>query len=181
MQGFYKGKKDGHIPEWPAPEQSTMTWRGTPVPYAPYDLSDEDYYKFTYGSFTIKHRELCSLPLFQHVERTPLPEEAMIKVENIRGKIVVFGAEDDTMWFAADYIRRMGKRLKEKGFTYDYEPHIYKWGTHFVFPEGMLKCILPIGYNLMSRLFISGRKHPKECRKTRLDIEKATINAIQNW
>ena len=41
----------------------------------------------------------------------PLQEEEIIPVERIRGKLLLVGAEDDTLWDAAKYIRRMEKRL----------------------------------------------------------------------
>ena len=181
MQGFFKGKKDGHIPEWPAPGESTVTWRGEPMPYAPYDMSAEDYYNATYGWTKKEHGELHGLTLFAHVERKPLPEEVFIPVENIRGDIVVFGAEDDTLWFTAKYIRRMERRLKEKSFSFRFEPHIYDKGTHFIFPQGMMKRILPVGYNLLSRMFVSGRKYPGECKAARIDVDRATAEAVRRW
>lgn len=181
MQGFFKGKKDGHIPEWPAPGESTVTWRGEPVPYAPYDMSAEEYYNATYGKAKKEHGELHGLALFTHVERKPLPEEVFIPVENIKGTIVVFGAEDDTLWFTAKYIRRMEGRLKEKGFSYRFEPHIYEKGTHFIFPQGMMKCILPVGSDLLSRMFVSGRTYPKECKAARIDVDRATAEAVRRW
>ena len=128
-----------------------------------------------------EHGELHGLTLFAHVEREPLPEEAFIPVENIRGDIVVFGAEDDTLWFTAKYIRRMEGRLKEKGFSFRFEPHIYEKGTHLIFPQGMMKQILPVGYNLLSRVFVSGRNYPGECRAARMDVDRATAEAVRRW
>lgn len=181
MQGFFKGKKDGYIPEWPAPGESTVTWRGEPVPYAPYDMNVEDYYNATYGKVTKEHGELCGLDLFSHVERKPLPEEVFIPVEHIRGDIVVFGAEDDTLWYTAKYIRRMERRLKEKGFSHRFEPHIYEKGTHFIFPQGMMERILPVGSGLLPRMFVSGKKYPKECKAARIDVDRATAEAVRRW
>ena len=181
MQGFFKGKKDGHIPEWPAPGESTVTWRGEPVPYAPYDMSAEDYYNATYGKAKKEHGELHGLTLFAHVEREPLPEEVFIPVENIRGDIVAFGAEDDTLWFTAKYIRRMEQRLKERGFSFRFEPHIYEKGIHLIFPQGMMKYILPVGCDLLSKAFVSGRKYPRECKAARIDVDRATAEAVRRW
>lgn len=181
MQGFFKGKKDGYIPEWPAPGESTVTWRGEPVPYAPYNMSAEDYYNATYGRAKKEHGELHGLTLFAHVEREPLPEEVFIPVENIRGDIVAFGAEDDTLWLTAKYIRRMEQRLKEKGFSFRFEPHIYEKGTHLIFPQGMMRRILPVGCDLLSKAFVSGRKYPRECKAARIDVDRATAEAVRRW
>ena len=115
------------------------------------------------------------------MERKPLPEEVFIQVENIRGDIVVFGAEDDTLWFTAKYIRRMERRLKEKGFSFRFEPHIYEKGTHFIFPQGMMERILPVGSGLLPRMFVSGKKYPKECKAARIDVDRATAEAVRRW
>ena len=59
---------------------------------------------------------------------------------------------------------------------------VYKHGTHFVFPEGMLKTMLPIGSGLFVKLaFKAAKKYPEECRKTRMDIEVIMTRAIAEW
>ena len=65
-------------------------------------------------------------------------EEEMIKIENIKGRLYVVGADDDSFWEAGKYIRRMTKRLEERPHTCQYVPLVYKHGTHFVLPESML-------------------------------------------
>ena len=69
----------------------------------------------------------------------------IIKVENIRGKLFLVCAEDDALWDTAKYIRRMEKRLAEQPHTCAVEAVIYEHGTHFVFPDGMLRTMLPVG------------------------------------
>ena len=54
---------------------------------------------------------------------------------------MLIGAEDDVLWDAAKYIRRM----EEREHICKLEAVVYKYGTHFVFPESMLKMMLPIG------------------------------------
>lgn len=44
----------------------------------------------------------------------PIEEDEFIKIENIKGKLVLIGAEDDALWDTAKYIRRAEKRLSEK-------------------------------------------------------------------
>ena len=44
----------------------------------------------------------------------PLQEEEMIPVENIKGKLLAIGAEDDGLWDAVKYVRRMENRLAQK-------------------------------------------------------------------
>ena len=103
-------------------------------------------------------------------------------MENICGKLLMIGAEDDVLWDTAKYIRRMEKRLAEKQHTCDVEAAVYEHGTHFVFPEGMLKTMLPIGSGLFVKFaFKAAKKYPEECRKTRMDIEVLMTRAIAEW
>ena len=56
---------------------------------------------------------VASRKMFEQSERLhPIREEERIKVENIGGKILFVGAEDDVLWDTCKYIRRMDERLK---------------------------------------------------------------------
>ena len=106
----------------------------------------------------------------------------MIKIEKIHGTLLLIGAEDDVLWDTAKYIRRMKQRIKERPHTCRLEFVIYEHGTHFVFPESMLKTMLPVGSGLFVKLaFQTARKHPKECRRARLDIDRRVRNAVAEW
>ena len=83
-------------------------------------------------------------------------EEEMIKIENIKGRLYVVGADDDSFWEAGKYIRRMTKRLEERPHTCQYVPLVYKHGTHFVLPATAL--MHPKVFCLY--LFWSLRTHP---------------------
>lgn len=62
------------------------------------------------------------------------------------------------------------------------EAAVYEHGTHFVFPEGMLKTMLPIGSGLFVNIaFKNAKKFSKECKETRIDIERRMRNAIASW
>ena len=59
---------------------------------------------------------------------------------------------------------------------------LYEHGTHFVFPESLMKRILPIGSDLLVRfMFKAGREYPKECRETRRDIDRRLTAIIRKW
>ena len=75
-----------------------------------------------------------------------------------------------------------GKRLAEKPHECEIETMVYAHGTHFVFPEGMLKIMLPVGSGLFVKLaFQAAKKYPKECRQTRIDIEKRMCRVLAEW
>lgn len=79
-------------------------------------------------------------------------------------------------------IWRMDQRLKATTHESEYELDLYPHGTHFVFPEGMLRQMLPVGSGLMvGAAFRAGRQYPKECRATRLDIDARVTRLLQDW
>ena len=121
--------------------------------------------------------------MFNESERLhPLAEEEKIKIERINGKVVCIGAEDDALWDTCKYIRRMQQRLKSLPHTCDFEALMYEHGTHFVFPESMLKLMLPIGSGLLVRfMFKAAREYPEECRETRLDIDRRLMSILSRW
>ena len=62
------------------------------------------------------------------------------------------------------------------------ETLLYKRGTHFVFPQSMLKTMLTIGSKLLIRLmFKAAQEYPTECRQTRIDIDEKLSHNILEW
>ena len=81
----------------------------------------------------------------------------------------------------AGYIVRHQLR-DQHGRICDTEYVIYEHGTHFVFPESMLKTMLPVGSGLFVKLaFRAARKYPEECRRARFDIDRRVRNAVAEW
>ncbi len=181
MEGFYQGNRDGRK-EWPGEGESTVSWEGEPLPYLPFVYRHPEYWDKVKKDSKQNKDLITSVNLFRDSELVhPLQEEEKIKVERICGKLVMIGAEDDALWETTKYIRRMEERLKEHEHHCEVETFVYEHGTHFVFPEGMLKIMLPIGGDLMSRVFAKGREYPKECKETRIDIEKQIERVINEW
>lgn len=181
MEGFYQGKRDG-AEEWPS-DGSSLTWQGEPLPYLPYAYRHPDYWNNVMADSKASGNKIASRPMFDESERRhPVREEEKIKVENIRGRLVLVGAEDDVLWDTCKYIRRMMKRLEERFHECAVEALLYEHGTHFVFPQSMLTTMLPVGSGLLIRLmFKAGREYPKECRQTRLDIDERLSKIIKAW
>ena len=114
--------------------------------------------------------------------RTRSVRTETIKVENIRGKLLLIAAEDDCLWDAAKYVRHTEKRLAERPHECDVEAVVCSHGTHFVFPESMLKTMLPIGSSLFVKIaFRAAKQYPKECKETRLDIDRRMRSALEAW
>ena len=181
-QGFMQGEKDG-CKEWPIEGESLFTYRGKPLPYMPFVYQHPKYWQVVQEESKRTGDMLNSRKLFDDSEAAhPLQEEEMIPVENIKGKLLAIGAEDDGLWDAAKYVRRMEKRLAQRPHDCEVEAVTYQHGTHFVFPESMIKTMLPIGSGLFVKLaFHAAREYPKECKATREDIDRRVSKALQDW
>ena len=63
-----------------------------------------------------------------------------------------------------------------------YSVYLYEHGTHFVFPESVLKKALPFGADaLVNMSFSAAKKFPAECKTMRLDLDKKLTEEILNW
>lgn len=181
MEGFFRGDKDG-AREWPS-GGSSLSWHGQPLPYLPYAYRHPKYWQQIMADAKAGGDRIASRSMFDESERLhPIQESEKIKVENINGKVVFVGAKDDVLWNTCKYIRRMMVRLETLPHKCEAEVLVYEHGTHFVFPQSMLKAMLPIGSNLMvSLMFKAGREYPKECRQTRVDIDDKLSGIINKW
>lgn len=181
MEGFYQGKRDGQT-EWPGDGESSASWEGKPLPYLPYAYRHPEYGKKMKEEAKKGGDLIASREIFVSSEKAhPIREEEFIKIERIQGKLLLIGAEDDVLWETEKYIKRMEKRLAEREHTCEVESCIYEHATHFVFPEGMVKTILPVGGDLLTRVFAAGRKFPKECKAARIDIDRRVTQAVNAW
>ena len=180
MEGFYQGKRDGQT-EWPGDGESSASWEGKPLPYLPYAYRHPEYGKKMKEEAKKGGDLIASREIFVASEKAhPIREEEFIKIERIKGKLLLIGA-DDVLWETEKYIKRMEKRLAEREHTCEVESYIYEHATHFVFPEGMVKTILPVGGDLLTRVFAAGRKFPKECKAARIDIDRRVTQAVDAW
>ena len=181
-QGFMQSKRDG-CKEWPVEGESLFSYRGKPLPYMPFCYQHPDYWHCIAAESKRTGDMVNSRKLFDDSEAAhPIWPEEFIPIENIRGKLLLIGAEDDVLWDTAKYIRRMEKRFAEKPHACEVETAVYAHGTHFVFPEGMLKIMLPVGAGLFVRLaFQAAKQFPEACRQTRQDIDRRVSAAIHTW
>lgn len=181
-QGFEQGEKDG-CKEWPIPNASTLSWEGKPLAYMPFVYEHPEYYhkieEETKGSGDITRSTHLFIDSEKAREHT---EEEMIKVENIKGRLIIIGADDDSFWETGKYIRRMDKRFKERPHECKYDALVYEHGTHFVLPESMLRLALPIGLKFVLKfIFKAAKEYPNACEETRKDIDRRLSAAIKEW
>ena len=182
MEGFYQDGKDG-ARERPGDNESSISWRGEPLPYLPYAYRHPTYWQMIKKESKAGGDMIASRKMFDESERLhPVQEAEKIKVETIKGKIIFVGAEDDVLWDTCKYIRRMEQRLEEIPHECEYEALLYEHGTHFAFPQSMLDIMMPlIGSLFVGVAFKAGRCFPKECKKARVDIDNKLTAAIRAW
>lgn len=182
MEGFYQDGKDG-MRERPGDGESSVSWQGKPLAYLPYAYRHPEYWLKIQEESKAGGDFIASRRLFDESERRhPLQEEEKIKVERIHGRIICIGAEDDVLWDTCKYIRRMEARLAGLPHDSRFESWLYEYGTHFAFPESMLKRMLPVGSSLLVRImFRSAKEHPKACRETRIDIDNRLRRVFRDW
>lgn len=182
MEGFYRDGLDG-VRERPGDNESSVSYRGEQLPFLPFAYRHPLYWQMIKKESKEGGDMVASRKLFDESERLhPLQEEEKIKVENIKGKVIFVGAEDDVLWDTCKYIRRMEARLKELPHECEYEALVYEHGTHFAFPQTMLQNMIPICSGLLVAFaFKAGRKYPKECKKTRIDIDEKLSVGISEW
>ena len=181
-QGFMQGKKDG-CKEWPIPGESTVSYHGKPIPYMPFVYQHPEYWHVVEQS-SKEHKDLLhSRRLFDDSEAAGLlKEEHMIPVEKIQGRLVLVGAEDDGLWDTVKYIKRMEQRLQNKTHACSYAAYIYEHGTHFVFPQTLLRKIFPVAADwIVTKCFSAAKQYPAACRATRMDLDQKIHTELMNW
>ena len=122
---------------------------------------------------------------FHHLaeEKRPLTEEIMIPIERIQGRLLLAGAEDDVVWDTCRAIRRMQKRLEERGGGCRCEVLICSHCSHFIFPESLFRRILPafaVDW-ILPAVFRETRGYVKECRESRIDLDRRIRQMIREW
>ena len=182
MEGFYRDGLDGAV-ERPGDNESTLSYHGNPLPYLPFAYRHPEYGQKLKEEAKHRGDMVAARDMFDRSEELcPVTEEMKIKVEQIQGIIVFVGAEDDSLWDTCRYIRRMSERLKHTTHACRYAVLTYQYGSHFVFPQSMLEIVLPFGSSLLLRFaFKTLRDHPKECKETRIDIDRKLRKIIRKW
>ncbi|MCM1160441.1 MAG: acyl-CoA thioester hydrolase [Roseburia sp.] len=179
-QGFMQGKKDG-CREWAIEGESLFSYKGRPLPYMPFVYQHPDYWKVIAAESERTGDMINSWKLFDDSEKAhPHEEEEMIRVENIQGRLLLIEASDDVLWDTVKYIGRMGQGLESRPHNCKVEIATYEYGTHFVFPESMLRIMLPVfSGTFVKTAFQAARKYPEECKKTRMDIDRRVRKTIK--
>ena len=182
MEGFYRDGLDG-ARERPGDHESTLSYRGESLPYLPYAYRHPEYWQKLSEEAKRRGDMAAARDMFDLSEqRCPLTEEMKIKVERIKGDLVLIGAQDDSLWDTCRYIDRMTERIKAAPHTCRVAKLTYEYGSHLVFPQSMLEIVLPFGSSFLLRFtFRTLKEHPQACKQTRIDIDRRLRKIIREW
>lgn len=106
------------IPKNYWPPRSSWSYRGEPIPFVPYDLSnlpDPNNILSIYRN-SLKQQEAV--------------KQALIPVAKIKGPILLLSAADDRMWPSVEMSDLMMRTLRDQAFSYPYEHITYENAGH---------------------------------------------------
>lgn len=162
-QGFAKGKGIELMPG------SSWSFHGKELPYTPFGYEKTPYGPILWKS--LKAWEITMFDLYLPMVQHPAPE-AVIKVENTTGPILLISSKLDTMWPSEPAAEEIMKRLKEKNFLYPYRHLSYDYGSHLFVPME-----LP-----MAKFFRGDRSRNREPgRRARMDSLERTLEFVKLW
>lgn len=181
MEGVIQDGKDG-ARERPARE-SAFTWGGEQVPYLRYAFDHPAYWQNALRYAQKTGNRVASRSIFDSSEkRYPIEGPEFIKVEDIKGRIFLAGAQDDVIWDTCRYIDRMKTRLEGSGSDAVLECAVYEHGTNFLYPQRMMDYMFPKAGELMGRFcFSAAKEYPQECLAARKDIDRRLGAVIAAW
>lgn len=106
------------IPKVFLPPQSSWAYKGNPLPFVPYDFSQE-----------ADPQNL--LEIYRHsLKQQDAVKQAGIQVEKINGPLLLFSGTSDAMWPSTEMCEMICSRLKENDFRHKYEHIKYENAGH---------------------------------------------------
>ena len=162
-QGFGKGKGIVFYPG------SSWSFHGKALPYSPYGME-----KFPLGHIlrkSIQIRDITMYDLYEPLVQNPNPD-AVIKVENITGPVLLISSKMDTMWPSELAAKQIMERLREHDFPYPYQHLSYDYGGHMFVPA-----------DLPQIKFFKGDRGKNKAggRSARMDSLTKTLEFVARW
>lgn len=162
-QGFSKAKGITIMPG------GTWTFHGEEVLYSSFRLE-----KFPFGQVmrkSLKVRELTMYDLYIPLVENPDPD-AVIRVEEITGPILLISSKMDTMWPSETAAEQIMKRLQKYDFPYFYQHLNYDYGGHLFVPMELR----------LAKFFRGDRgKYKKLSQNARMDSLEKTLEFVTKW
>ena len=182
LEGYYRDEEN-NLKERPGDGESSIQLNGEPLPYLPYAYRHPEYWQKLEWEARETGNKMASRMLMDQSEQLhPLTEAEMIKIENISGKMVLIGAEDDCMWDTCKYIRRMSARNLERNGNGECLTFLYEHGTHYLYPNSLVKMLFPVGDTyILGKVFKEAREHADACLESRIDLNEKLKKIFSEW
>ena len=162
-QGFSKKKGMTVMPG------SSWSFHGEEVPYNSFGIE-----KFPTGQVlrkSLKARELTMYDLYLPLVNDPNPD-AIIRVENITGPILLLTSKMDTMWPSEPAAKQIMERLREQKFPYYCRHLSYNHSSHLLVPVELS----------LAKFFVGDRgKYKERSRRARMDSLEKTLEFVSRW
>jgi len=162
-QGFAKDRGISILPG------SSWSFHGEEVPYNSFGIE-----KFPMGQVLLKSlraREVTMFDLYIPMVRNPNPD-AVIRVENITGPILLISSKMDTMWPSEPAAERIMERLRVHDFPYSRQHLSYEHGSHLFVPMDLK----------LAKFFVGDRgKYKEPGRRARMDSLDKTLEFVSRW
>lgn len=113
--------------------KSSWQWRDNEVPYVSTSGAVPSFF-----STLIKNGEMNYFDSFNRLLEVEMTENTVIRVENIKGPILLLSAKEDVVWPSKRMNELIIKRLEEKKFKYDYSHKTFSPASHFLTPTHQL-------------------------------------------
>lgn len=147
--------------------RSSWTWRDEPLPCVPGGMC------LPYASIvrrSLRGRQLDMRFVYERM-LGDATEQSAIKVELIRGPVLLVSPARDSMWPSDEACRRIELRLRAHSHPWEVERLSYGHASHIIVPmdTGMLK------------LFREERQFPRECAASREDAFGRVLDFLERW
>lgn len=145
---------------------SCFTYKGNDLPYYPFSLTSTEL-KQRIKKDSHLHHEFKYLSDYYTSELSKMDNQAdyMIKVENIKGSVLLLSAGSDTLLPSNLICKIIYERLESNQFAYPFEHHNYEIASHYLLPAKPLT----------TKMFQIERKMPIECEQSRMNSFNDTL------
>jgi dienelactone hydrolase len=149
---------------------SSWSWQGHPLPY----VSFKDI-RVNISMNLLKNHEMGFRSAYEQVLPQRKNEENTIKVENIRGPVLLLAADNDAQWPSAEMAHAVSTRLEEHAFPYQFRVQTFYPAGHILCPVNSAKT-----RKLLRILYMVERTFSTECDKARADAWELTLSWINS-
>jgi hypothetical protein len=148
---------------------SSWTYQENPLPYLPLSR-DMD----AFNAASEEEQQMSIKTLYELAEKTGVPDETIIPVENSTARILLLSSTQDHVWPSQKASEKILERLESHNYSYAYNHINFENASHVLNP------VPPEMEKMLPQVSRAEREHPKECAEARgkaFDLAVAWIDA----